>query len=157
MIEVRNSYPPPVGINLFGARRATNDDLKLVQQFRNDEISLKMLSLGKPPFSDVQTLEFIEKNFLYLCFLDKCLINWCENAESVEIPIYVLKQHRGKGIATMVLRDLTLFYGEKNFRARILPENIASIKLHEKVGFVRKKEVVFKSKTLLLYELGRES
>jgi RimJ/RimL family protein N-acetyltransferase len=59
-----------------------------------------------------------------------------------EIGIFILKEHRGKGYGSKVIRHLILLNDDKIFRANINPANKESIKFFECLGFklVRKEE-----------------
>lgn len=55
-----------------------------------------------------------------------------------EISIYVKENYRGKGIASLLLKELIEACEEKGFwtiEAKIFPENVESIALHKKFGF----------------------
>jgi len=62
----------------------------------------------------------------------------CVFAGVAEVSIYIAEQARGKGIGKQLLRTLIDESEKNNFwtlEARIFPENIASIKIHEENGF----------------------
>lgn len=62
----------------------------------------------------------------------------CVYAGVAEVSVYVSESARGKGIGKMLLRKL-IEESEKNniwtLQAGIFPENIASLKIHEALGF----------------------
>ena len=55
-----------------------------------------------------------------------------------EHSVYVARKARGTGAGRLALEALSRVYGERGFwklTSRIFPENVASIALHERVGF----------------------
>jgi phosphinothricin acetyltransferase len=59
-------------------------------------------------------------------------------ATTVENSVYVHRDARGRGVGELLLRDLIAVAVESGYHsiiARIVGENLGSIKLHEKVGF----------------------
>jgi L-amino acid N-acyltransferase YncA len=64
--------------------------------------------------------------------------NWPAYKYTVELSVYIRNGERGKGLGTLVLRDLCRlaeYQGHHNLIAGIDSENITSIKLHDKLGF----------------------
>lgn len=62
----------------------------------------------------------------------------CVYAGVAEVSIYVGKNYRGKGIGNLLLKEIIKESEAQNIwtlQSGIFPENIASIKLHEKHGF----------------------
>ncbi len=62
----------------------------------------------------------------------------CVYAGVAEVSVYVGADHRGKGIGKLLLEKLIEESESKNIwtlQAGIFPENVASIKLHERLGF----------------------
>jgi phosphinothricin acetyltransferase len=64
----------------------------------------------------------------------------CVYAGVAEVSVYVSQSHRGKGIGKWLLQEL-ISDSEKNniwtLQAGIFPENEASLRLHEELGFRR--------------------
>lgn len=62
----------------------------------------------------------------------------CVYAGVAEVSVYIKASQRGKGVGTQLLQHL-ITDSEKNniwtLQAGIFPENVSSIKLHEKLGF----------------------
>ncbi|HEV8513794.1 MAG TPA: GNAT family N-acetyltransferase [Cyclobacteriaceae bacterium] len=62
----------------------------------------------------------------------------CVYAGVAEVSVYVSASHRGKGIGTLLL-DHLISESERNnlwtLQAGIFPENVSSLKIHEKAGF----------------------
>lgn len=62
----------------------------------------------------------------------------CVYGGVAEVSVYVADSHKGKGIGTLLLQDL-ITKSESNaiwtLQAGIFTDNVASVKLHEKVGF----------------------
>ena len=55
-----------------------------------------------------------------------------------EVTIYVSLEHLGKGVGTLLLKALVEASEKENFwtlQSVIFPENVASIRLHERFGF----------------------
>jgi L-amino acid N-acyltransferase YncA len=62
----------------------------------------------------------------------------CVYAGVAEVSVYVAEAARGKGVGLILLDELVKRSEDNNFwtlQAGILPENLASIKLHQKAGF----------------------
>lgn len=62
----------------------------------------------------------------------------CVYAGVAEVSVYVAEAARGKGVGLQLLDELVKRSEDNNFwtlQAGILPENLASIKLHQKAGF----------------------
>ena len=62
----------------------------------------------------------------------------CVYAGVAEVSVYVAEAARGKGVGLLLLDELVKRSEDNNFwtlQAGILPENLASIKLHQKAGF----------------------
>lgn len=63
---------------------------------------------------------------------------WAAYKYSVEVSVYIHPDHRGRGIAKLLYKDLIKKAKEQQFHtlmAGIDASNIASIKLHEQFGF----------------------
>lgn len=64
--------------------------------------------------------------------------NRCVYSGVAEVSVYIASTHRGKGIGKLLLQNL-ITESEKNgiwtLQSSIFTENVASVKLHEKVGF----------------------
>lgn len=56
----------------------------------------------------------------------------------VEHSVYVARAARGQGVGLMALKELARVYEERGYWkmvSRIFPENMASLRLHERAGF----------------------
>ena len=65
--------------------------------------------------------------------------NWPAYKYSVEHSLYVHKEHRGKGVGSIVLKELIEHAEQQNYHCMIGgidAQNAASIALHKKFGFV---------------------
>ncbi|GAC1304527.1 MAG: GNAT family N-acetyltransferase [Mucilaginibacter sp.] len=66
------------------------------------------------------------------------ITNQCVFAGVAEVSIYVAENARGRGIGKQLLRAVIDESEKNNFwtlEARIFPENVASVKIHEENGF----------------------
>jgi L-amino acid N-acyltransferase YncA len=64
--------------------------------------------------------------------------NRCVYGGVAEVSVYVADNHKGKGIGKLLLQNLVTeseAHGIWTLQAGIFTDNIASVKLHEKVGF----------------------
>lgn len=57
---------------------------------------------------------------------------WVDQKQS---GIYVLNRYHRRGYGTEIMRQLMAMHPEMPYTAYIHPENVASIRLHEKLGF----------------------
>lgn len=83
----------------------------------------------------------------YVAIIDGAVAGWaalspvssrCVYAGVTEVSVYVHEDYRGKGAGTALLQKLITESETNNIwtlQSGILPENIASIALHEKLGF----------------------
>lgn len=84
-----------------------------------------------------------------ICLADDRLVGWtalspvsgrCVYSGVAEVSIYIGEQFRGKGIGFQLLQKL-IVWSEKEkiwtLQSGIFPENIGSLKIHEKLGFRR--------------------
>lgn len=87
--------------------------------------------------------------FRYLVKVNNIITGWaaltpvsgrCVYAGVTEVSVYIHEDYRDKGIGKSLLQKL-ITETEKNniwtFQAGVFPENLSSIKLHEKLGFRR--------------------
>jgi RimJ/RimL family protein N-acetyltransferase len=80
-----------------------------------------------------------------------------ERPQSREIGIQVAPEHRRRGIASAALRAATEHArrsGLKELVAHIRPENVASVRAFERVGYVEKAETVVRGLRARRYELS---
>ncbi|GGG22363.1 phosphinothricin N-acetyltransferase [Dokdonia pacifica] len=108
----------------------------------------------KVPDWDTWNAKFL-KQCRFVAEANQTILGWCAltpfSSRKVykgvaEVTIYVAKEAQQKGIGKLLLQHLIKESEKANFwtlQAKIFPENIASIKLHESYGFrkvgVRKK------------------
>jgi phosphinothricin acetyltransferase len=85
----------------------------------------------------------------------------CVYGGVAEVSVYIATKNRGKGVGKLLMEHLILESEKAGYwtlQSGIFPENLGSIKLHEKVGFryIGKRERVGKIKGLwkdnLLFE-----
>lgn len=101
---------------------------------------------------EVPTWEVWDTNHFKVCRFvieneDSQVVGWCALKTTskrdcfkgvAEVSIYMADSVQGKGLGSMLLRKLILDSEEHRFwtlQSGIFPENIASIKVHEKLGF----------------------
>ena len=93
-------------------------------------------------------------------FIGHCGLNYVTEAEKVEV-LYALRQNRwGQGIATEAARASVRFGFDKANLARLIalavPENIASRRVMEHLGFAYEKDASYFGLDLVQYILPRE-
>ncbi len=83
-----------------------------------------------------------------------------DGADEVELGYGVLPEYWGKGIATELGKEIVRIgfeeLGLNSIACFALPENKASIRVMEKLGFVYEKECVYKDLDHVFYRLTRE-
>ena len=101
---------------------------------------------------EVPTWEVWDTNHFKVCRFvieneEEQIVGWCALKPTskrdcfkgvAEVSIYMADSVQGKGLGSMLLRKLILDSEEHGFwtlQSGIFPENIASIKVHEKLGF----------------------
>lgn len=86
-------------------------------------------------------------NFRYVAIVNDIVAGWaaltpvsgrCVYAGVTEVSVYIHEDYRGKGVGKSLLQQLITESEKDNIwtlQAGVFPENISSIKLHEKLGF----------------------
>ena len=156
------------------ARHMTPGDLEdLASMYQNPEV---MTTLGGIR-DRAQVLSSMERNlkhqdehgYAYWIFEDEAhhfmgrggLMNThIEGVDEVEIGYALLPEYWGKGIATEVGKEIVRIgfedLGLNEIVCFALPENKASIRVMEKLGFAFEKECVYKKLKHVLYRLTKE-
>jgi L-amino acid N-acyltransferase YncA len=111
------------------------------------------IATGNATFqTEAPTWEEWDKSHLSSCRLialdeDESVAGWaaltpvsgrCVYAGVAEVSVYIHPRNQGKGIGKMLMKELIRQSEENNLwtlQAGIFPENTASLKLHEKLGF----------------------
>jgi phosphinothricin acetyltransferase len=116
------------------------------------EIYKQGIDTGNATFqTDIPTWEAWDSGHLKICRIvatnDDEIIGWaaltlvsgrCVYTGVAEVSVYVASSYKGQKIGTRLLESLISQSESKGFwtlQAGIFPENIGSIKLHEKLGF----------------------
>lgn len=92
-----------------------------------------------------QQIEFMEREShrYKICLLDSVPVGYAGIIKANEITYCVHPDYQGKGIGTFMVSELIKLYD--NLTAFVIPENIGSSKVFEKLGF-QKQLFYFKTK-----------
>ena len=157
----------------FNLRQLTMEDENEIFTLRSDETILKYLD--KPPAKSIEEArQFIEKvnkgikenEWIYWAVSHKsktklcgtiCLWNISKDQTKADIGFELLPNYHGKGIMQEVI-PVVIDYGFKTMRLNTIegevdPNNIKSIKLMEKFGFVYNRKL----DTTVIYSLVNET
>ncbi|MGR3765124.1 N-acetyltransferase family protein [Rossellomorea sp. NS-SX7] len=128
------------------------DEMKKEDWFQVRDIYRDGISTGNATFQEIApSWEEWDKDHTeegrIVARSEDCILGWaalslvssrCVYAGVAEVSVYVSSQHQGKGVGSMLLHAL-IEASERNgywtLQSGIFPENIPSIKLHEKYGF----------------------
>ena len=115
---------------------ATDNYIKFIRELRNDPITSKGF-INRELISEDSHLEYMKEKskFYKVCLLDGMPVGYIGVIDN-DIRIAVHNDYRNNGIGTFMLNDILKYY--PNSSAKIKVENLASIKLFEKLGFERK-------------------
>lgn len=130
-------------------RKMTAQDWSSVKEIYVQGILTKKATFEKPEtVTDFE--DWSKSKILEACFVieeDQVILAWaslspvssrCVYEGVAEISVYVSNNAKGKGFGTSLLSELVKYAESNNIwtlQANIFPENIASIKLHKKLGF----------------------
>ncbi len=142
---------------------ASLEDLKWINEIYNHEVLTGVATFDTVPKTELeQTSWFLKHQPPYPLIVAKdgsqelgwgCLSPWAERqaySGSAEITFYVADQYQGKGVGSALferLEEEAVTYKFHTLLSRICTESKASIRVHEKNGFVQVgflKEVGFK-------------
>ena len=106
----------------------------------------KNFFLTKEEITPKQQIEFMKKNShrYKICLLDNTPVGYIGIKGENEITYCVDPSYQGKGIGTFMLGEFTKSH--KTLTAFVYPENKASNKVFEKLGFKRRNFWVYNSK-----------
>jgi len=115
---------------------ATDNYFKFIRELRNDPITSEGF-INRELISEDSHLEYMKEKskFYRVCLLDGMPVGYIGVIDN-DIRIAVHNDYRNNGIGTFMLNDILKHY--PNSSAKIKVENLASIKLFEKLGFERK-------------------
>ncbi len=135
-------------------RKMSKNDWQSVSTIYGDGIATGYATFEK----DIPSYETWDKTHMDNCRLvvekDNIILGWaalspvssrCVYGGVAEVSVYVVKNNRGLGVGKMLMEKLieeSETEGVWTLQSGIFPENLDSIKLHEKVGFryIGKKE-----------------
>jgi RimJ/RimL family protein N-acetyltransferase len=137
-------------------RKVTYDDWKILLIWRNDPITMKHSFTQEPITEQVHKLWFNDslindRRSIYILEVDLIPIGFIRS-DILEVNKYLLSwnidpAYRGNGYGNKILEIfLKDKYGE--FIAKIKPENIASIRMAEKNGFLKTDNITYIKKII---------
>jgi len=158
-------------------RTVTLNDFKASHQLLSDPDVMRFSLKG--PYSEQQTTDFIkhciqqtQKNQpTLLAVIDRetdLLIGYCgfymqkiNGVEEVELGYRLSKEHWGKGLATEAAQAVKVHAFKKMGLTRLISiiekENVASIRVAEKNGFILEREMLYNKKIRVqIYALTKE-
>jgi RimJ/RimL family protein N-acetyltransferase len=91
--------------------------------------------LSQPNITPTQQVEYMTKNHhkYKICLLNNTPVGYIGIIKENEITYCVHPDHQGKGIGTFMISEFTKLYN--TLTAYVLPENMGSNKVFEKLGF----------------------
>lgn len=153
-----------------------DEDASFMVELNSDPAITAFTPDGPLPSQDVareiiQSLrqQFLEKKIGRFIVLDPvkmkplgwCGLKWLEESNEIDLGYRFIKETWGQGIATeAALSCLDYGFNQLHFQritASVMPENIASIKVLEKIGMKKTKSVVEDGVIYLYYEITKNS
>lgn len=147
-------------------RRATEADAEVIREWRNDPAT-RAMSIDQDPVPLPQHLAWfhraLEDPHRVLLIAEQegtpvgmCRFDVAEDGAQAEVSINLAPERRGRGLGSAVLSGalralVETGSGIRRVTAVIRPENVASVRLFESLGFVRVSDA---RADLLRYELG---
>lgn len=115
---------------------ATRDYFSFIRELRNDPITNKGF-INRELISEESHLEYMKNHakFYRVCLLDGRPVGYIGVVDG-DIRIAVHKDYLWKGVGTFMLNEISNNFS--NLSAKIKIENLASIKLFEKLGFKKR-------------------
>lgn len=126
----------------------------------NVEVAKSIIQSLRQQFNEKRIGRFIVEDALTKKPIGWCGLKWLEDSNEIDLGYRFLKKTWGKGLATdAAFRCLEYGFTELCFpliTATVLPQNIGSIKVLEKIGMKKKGEVIEDGEMYLRFELTRE-
>jgi RimJ/RimL family protein N-acetyltransferase len=115
---------------------ATENYFNFIRELRNNPITSKGF-INSELISEDNHLKYMQEKskFYRVCLLDGLPVGYIGVIDN-DIRIAVHNDYTNTGIGTFMLNDILKYYPDST--AKIKVENLASIKLFEKLGFERK-------------------
>lgn len=136
---------------MFQIRLATIDDQEAIREIYNEAVINSTATFDTEERSSVKQLEWWKnhkKNHpVFVAEEEGVVIGWsslspwsdrCAYDTTVEVSVYIHKDHRGKGIGSKLLEVVTAEgkkVGNHTILSRITEGNEASIRIHSKLGY----------------------
>lgn len=133
-------------------RPATEADLEAIRAIYNAEVLASTATFDEEPRDPAAQRRWLEAHadpyVVLVAVADGAVLGWGSLSPfgsrpayrfTVENSVYVQADARGRGVGTVLLRELLRVGRERGFRtvvARITAENGPSIRLHQRCGFV---------------------
>lgn len=153
-------------MNKVSLRKATIEDAKLLYLWATDPV-VREGSFNSDTFSDESHVKWFKKQLnnkncdIFMCSIDKRLVGqtrlYYEDDKAI-INYSICSEERKKGYASLMIKEVMkkVTFGKRKintFVGEVKPENIASIKVFEKLKFkleeTTKDELVFTKKNVL--------
>ena len=115
---------------------ATHDYFSFIRELRNDPITNEGF-INRELISEASHLEYMQNhsNFYRVCLLDGIPVGYIGVIDG-DIRIAVDKDYLRKGVGTFMLNEISNNFSDLSAKIKI--ENLASIKLFEKLGFKKR-------------------
>lgn len=115
---------------------ATHDYFSFIRELRNDPITNKGF-INRELISEASHLEYMKNHakFYRVCLLDGRPVGYIGLVDG-DIRIAVHKDFLRKGVGTFMLNEISNNFSDVSAKIKI--ENLASIKLFEKLGFKKR-------------------
>lgn len=150
----------------LSVRKIENRDKKITYEWANDEVTRKNSFNTNPiQYEDHEqwfSKKLTDSNAYYLiCEVDGTsagLVRFDLNDTGATIGILVDKQFRGKGLATVFLKEACILFRQgfsQPIFAFIKEENLASVKSFGKAGFDRVEKTMINNVEAVKYEYGK--
>jgi spore coat polysaccharide biosynthesis predicted glycosyltransferase SpsG/RimJ/RimL family protein N-acetyltransferase len=147
-------------------RLASSEDMLLVYEWANDKLSRANSYFSEPISLEVHEKWFEkklsdDKTLIYIAELDGVpagMIRYETGADYSVVGVALASDSRGKGLASVFLRDTSRLYFLRNnaqVLAYIKEENLASVKSFEKAGYVKLRNELVHGCQSVVYKLEK--